>query len=83
LIKTTVIVQIVIRELITVLHAGKHLYIRIRTYKVKILTFGNETYHVRNLGHALARVRFRMVSLEFFVDIILAVALWPWGRFSL
>ena len=28
-------------------------------------------------------VRFQVVSLDFFADIILSIALWPWGRLSL
>ena len=28
-------------------------------------------------------VRSQMVSLEFFIDIILPIALWPWDRLSL
>jgi hypothetical protein len=36
---------------------------------------------VLQIGRLL--VRFLMVSLEFFTDIILPIALWPWGQLSL
>jgi len=36
---------------------------------------------VLQIGRSL--VRFQMVSLEFFIDIILPIALWPWVQLSL
>jgi hypothetical protein len=52
-----------------------------------------KTIILMHWGHALgrdtalkvgrSRVRFPMVSLEFFILIILSAAVWPWGRLSL
>jgi hypothetical protein len=63
---------------------------------ISIATDQNNWYFMHLLspgGHTVAqlveaqagrlRVWFPMVSLEFFIDITLSVALWPWGRLSL
>jgi len=48
------------------------------TYRTVGLNWGGAT-----LQTGRSRVRFPMVSLEFFSDIILPIALWPCGRLSL
>jgi len=43
--------------------------------------WGDRGGTVLQIGRSL--VRFQMLSLEFFIDIILPISLWPWGRLSL
>jgi hypothetical protein len=56
-------------------------------YRVESITSQNHPGGAVGWGTALhagrSRVRFPMVSLEFFIDIMVSVALWPWGRLSL
>ena len=69
-------------------------YALLVVYKLKSTwNFVRQGYHIGvrsgavGWGTALqvgrSRVRFRMVSLEFFIDIILPAAVWPWGWLSL
>jgi len=39
--------------------------------------------HLQLAEAGRSRVRFPMMSLEFFISLILPTAFWPWGRLSL
>jgi len=58
----------------TFVNAGRHFLLDIRTA-------GTAVAQWVQIGRSL--VRFQMVSLEFFIDVILPITLWPWGRLSL
>ena len=48
---------------------------------IKIINMS--VFFLSSLQAGRSRVRFPMRSLEFFIELILPAALWPWGRLSL
>jgi hypothetical protein len=78
----------VLRILLTWFHESHQLIFKyvlpdfsIALYFTALLSF--HTRSKRWLRAGRSRLPFPMVWLEFFIDMILPVALWPWGRLSL
>jgi hypothetical protein len=59
------------------------LYVRLKIEYFEYYSQVPKFIGVTDLQAGRSRVRFPVESLEFFSDLILAVALWPWGRNSL
>jgi hypothetical protein len=64
-------------------HISKTTLFQIESHPVRLFRLRGAAVGWGNVLHAgRSRVRFLMVSLEFFIDIILPAVVWPWGWLS-